>query len=411
MSRNRPLLSLLALCATSACKSRTAAPGTIEGGGGASAAGALTATFSAQRCGECHNLMYDGWVGSAHAKSARSATYIGMRAAARRSGHEGAEAAQACDRCHAPLRGLTDARDPAVEEGVTCDVCHTIRSAEGKRAGGAFVMVPNENVRMGPLCDARDHYFHRMGCSPLHTEARFCAGCHLYYRNAGTPEELPIYTEYEEWLASPYPALEEGCQGCHMPDSRDEVARGWPMRDGVPHHGFLANDGMLRRRALTLKLEVEDRDGRLHVTVTLANKGAGHRVPTGLPERRLVLRVRTLDEAGATVAGDERVYGRLLADDAGRVVPSFAATQVASDNRLVPRETRVESFDLAGPPAGEVRAQLAYQPVAPDIALQIGTAAPPEQLLLEASVPFDAPGSHRHRRRLPAAQVAKVDGP
>ena len=409
MTAHRALLPLFALAAATGCRTRAAVPPSAHDAGGGGAAGtALTATFSAQRCGECHNLMFDGWLPSAHAQAARSPTYTAMRAAAEKH-RVGAPAA--CDRCHAPLRALTDARDPAVEEGVTCDVCHTIHAAKAKRTGAGFVMVPNENVRMGPLCDARDHYFHRMGCSPLHTQAQFCGSCHLYYENAGQANELPIYTEYEEWLASPYPALGQTCQACHMPDSRDEVARGSPPRDGVPHHGFLGSDGLLRRRALTLKLEVAEHEGRLRVTVTLANKRAGHRVPTGLPDRRLVLRVRTVDGAGAQVAGDERVYGRLLADAAGQAAASFAATQVVDDNRLMPRETRAETFDLAGPPAGEVRAQLAYQPVAPEIARRLGMPAPAEQILLEASVPFDAPGSHRHRGRLPATQVAKIEVP
>jgi hypothetical protein len=381
----------------------------LAGAGGAAGtpdATALTATFSAQRCGECHSLMYDGWTGSAHAQAARSPTFMAMRKLA---GAKNATAPAECDHCHAPLRAHTDARDPAAEEGVTCDVCHTIRAVDARRSGAGFTLVTDENVRMGPLCDARDHYFHRMGCSPLHTESRFCAGCHRYYQKIGESGELPIYTEYDEWLVSPYAALGQNCQACHMPDSHDEVARGSPARDGVPHHGFLGSDGMLRRRALTLKLEVAEHSGRLQVTVALANKRAGHRVPTGLPERRLVLRVRTVDREGKELARDERVYGRVLADAAGQAVPSFAATRIASDNRLMPRESRLETFELDAPPAGEVRAELSYQPVAPEIARQIGIAPPAEQLLLEARVPFDAPGSRGHRGRLPAAQVARVE--
>jgi hypothetical protein len=405
---------LLCLCLLAleggACKGHAEAPGGTPGigGSGGGGGGALSTTFSAQRCGECHYLMHDEWTPSAHAQAARSPGYTAMRAAADRQLHG---AGASCDRCHAPLRSHTDARDPAAEEGVTCDVCHTIRTVEARRAGAGFTLVTDDNVRSGPLCDARDHYFHRMGCSPLHTEARFCAGCHLYYEKRGATE-LPIYTEYEEWQASPYAGAGEACQTCHMPDSRDEVARGSPPRDGVPHHGFLGSDSKLRRRAMTLKLEVAERDGHLQVTVALANKRGGHRVPTGLPERRLVLRVRTVDVAGAEFARAERVYGRVLADDAGQPAPSFAATRVASDNRLMPRENRLETFELDGPPGGEVRASLAWQPVAPDIARRIGMAVPREEALLEARVPFDAPPSARRRRgRLPATQVAKMDAP
>jgi len=408
--RGRLLCLCLLALGGAGCKGHAAEPARAPGSGGfgAAPAGPLSTTFSAQRCGECHYLMHDEWIPSAHAQSARSPGYTTMRAAAEGRQHG---AGASCDRCHAPLRSHTDARDPAADEGVTCDVCHTMRTVEARRSGAGFTLVTDDNVRSGPLCDARDHYFHRMGCSPLHAEARFCAACHLYYEKRGAVD-LPIYTEYEEWQQSPYASAGEACQSCHMPDSHDEVARGSPPRDGVPHHGFLGSDGKLRRRALTLKLEVAEHEGRLQITVALANKRAGHRVPSGLPERRLVLRVRTVDPAGAEFARAERVYGRMLADEAGQSAPSFAATKLAGDNRLAPRETRLESFELDGPPAGEVRASVAYQPLAPDIARKLGMAVPREEALLEARVPFDAPpGTHRRRGRLPATQVAKVESP
>jgi hypothetical protein len=135
------------------------------------------------------------------------------------------------------------------------------------------------------------------------------------------------------------------------------------------------------------------------------------RVPTGLPDRRMVLRVLTVDGKGHELTRAERVYGRVLVDANGQVVPSFAAKRLAADTRLLPRETRNESFELEAPPAGEVRAELAYQALAPEIARHIGVAPPAEELLLEARVPFGAPGHHGRRGGLPAVQVARVDGP
>ena len=149
---------------------------------------------------------------------------------------------------------------------MTCDVCHTLKGVETRPGSAAFTLAADDNVRFGPRCDAKDHYFHRMGCSPIHEEAKFCAGCHLYYRAGGDGQPLPIYTEYEEWLESPYAEIGRSCQACHMPGARGEIARGSPLRDGVPHHGFFGRDGKLRQRALTLQLEVAERDGRLQVT-------------------------------------------------------------------------------------------------------------------------------------------------
>ena len=139
------------------------------------------------------------------------------------------------------------------------------------------------------------------------------------------------------------------------------------------------------------------------------NRRAGHQVPTGQPERRVVLRVRTLRTDGVEVDYDERVYGRLLADAAGKEVPFHAATRVLLDNRLKPKEARSETFSLAGPPAGEVRAEVVYQPIAPVIARQLGLAPPAEQVLLEARIRFDAPGTRGGRGRLPATLLVKGD--
>ena len=66
-------------------------------------------------------------------------------------------------------------------------------------------------VKFGPRCDLKDHYFHRMGCSPEHKEAEMCGACHWW-----EPKGVPVFTEYADWKAGP---AREGkpCQDCHMP--------------------------------------------------------------------------------------------------------------------------------------------------------------------------------------------------
>src|SRR6185503_5655544 len=78
----------------------------------------------AGRCGECHGKMYDEWETSAHAKSVSSPIYVASLA--------NAKDRDTCDHCHAPLgpEGAT-----VTTEGVTCDVCHTLREP---KPGGSF---------------------------------------------------------------------------------------------------------------------------------------------------------------------------------------------------------------------------------------------------------------------------------
>ncbi len=349
---------------------------------------------SAGRCEECHGKMAMEWKSSSHAAADRGPLYQAMRNRA---------VAAACDHCHAPFAGKADPDEAGAHEGVTCDACHTISAVTERRAGGGFELRTREPVKYGPLCDAKDHYFHKMGCSPLHEKAELCSACHHLYR-AVPGGEIPVFTEYDEWKEGPYADEGLDCQRCHMPGTRGEVARGAPPRPSVPHHGFLGRDGTLRRHALTVRVSVKELasgGGRLEVTAVVTNRGAGHKVPTGLPERRVLLRVRALDDAGAVQAEGERVYGRVLTDGEGTERPFYTATRVGSDNRLAPRESRIERFELAAKDAGHLAVQVVWRDAAESIAKQLGV-TPTDQLLMETQLAF-GPATTSGRRRLPAA--------
>src|SRR5262249_4196738 len=280
--------------------------------------------------------------------------------------------ARTCEPCHAPMASHADPTDPAGQEGVSCETCHRMVDASPRREGASFKLELTDTVKYGPLCDAKNHYFHKMGCSPLHEEARLCAACHLWFEPRPSGVAVPVYTEYEEWSSGPYASQNVDCQDCHMPGEVAEVAAGSHERIGVPHHGLLARDGKLRKRALALAVAVRDDQGRIHVEATVTNVGAGHAVPSGLPGRAVVRRVRTLDGHGTEVARAERTYQRLLSDGGDGEVPFFAATRVGSDNRLQPKQAHVESFDLAAPGAGELRVELFWRALSPGLASQLG---------------------------------------
>ncbi|MFO0579418.1 MAG: hypothetical protein U1A78_35920 [Polyangia bacterium] len=336
------------------------------------------ALIPAARCGECHGQMELEWRGSAHARADRSPLYQAMRAAA------GAD----CDRCHAPLRALAGA-DPIAAEGVSCDVCHTIdRVSVGSPGGAGFVLRIEDSVRYGPLCDALPHYFHTMGCSPLHKKAELCAACHDLRVPLPSGERLAIYPEYGEWLAE---SGSDGpsCQSCHMPSARGEVAVGSPERPAVASHTFFGR-GDLRRRALSGRARIGQRDGAWQIALALTNSSAGHAVPTGLPERQLVVSIEALDAGGRVLARTERSYGRVLVDAAGRPAPFYAAVRQLADFRIRPGETLEDSFTLRSPEAARLRVLVVWRPIAPALAAQLGVVPPPDEPMLSASAPLPA---------------------
>jgi hypothetical protein len=260
-------------------------------------------------------------------------------------------------------------RDAVAMEGVTCDVCHTLREPKPAVGGGDFRLAIDDMVKFGPRCDLADHYFHRMGCSPEHRQASICGSCHWW-----EPNGLPVFTEYADWRAGP--AAKTPCQGCHMPRERAALAVGSPERSGVPHHGLLGLATDLRRRALGL--EVSSRHdaaaGQTTVTVTLTNTNAGHFVPAGLPERRIV-----------TMGGEvqTRALGRVLVDASGADAPFWRATKVASDTRIAPRASWRGAFTFRARDAALV--EVLHRSLSEEVARELGVEVD-EQLLTTTRV-------------------------
>ena len=342
---------------------------------------------SAVRCEECHEDYVRAWRGSGHAAARQSPVYAAMRA----------EAGAGCDRCHAPLVGAIAADDPIHAEGVTCDVCHAIaevRAGAGGALAPAFDLVSTR--RYGPLCDARDHYFHRMGCSPLHAESRLCGACHQleWPTAAGT---VPVFTEFAEWQAAVDPAAGPSCQRCHMEGGAGEVARGWPARPQVSSHAFLSDEE--RGGGLTLALRLAEGAGP-GVEATVGNDGAAHALPAGLPGRRIVLVLRALDAEGAEVAREERAYARVLVDESGAEVPFYAAARVAEDSRLGAGERRIERWSVATAGVAAFEAELWLRPLPAEVAARLEIAPPRAHLLGRRRIAAPAgPGDTRRGRR------------
>lgn len=341
-----------------------------------------TQAHPARRCGECHATIYRSWATSAHASADRSPIYRAMREASGRDD---------CDRCHAPLRALVPDDERLASEGVTCDVCHTLRAVEPDRHGTMLELDLTSAVRYGPLCDAEDHYFHRMACLPLYSRSELCGGCHLWTTHTSAATELDVRTTYADWQADPSAAAGLTCQGCHMPTVAGEVAVGWATGARMGDHGMYGPGDEVRARAIELGLTIVPDGRRLRVELDVTNAGAGHPLPTGLPGRRIVVRVTALGADGTRIASEARIYARILVDGSGAEVPFYAAQRVGSDTSLAAYEVRRERLWLPRNGVVEVRAEVFEHAISATIAAAIGASVPEPILLTSARAEVRAP--------------------
>src|SRR5437773_8427688 len=87
----------------------------------------------------------------------------------------------------------------------------------------------------------------------------------------------------------------------------------------LANHAFFADsqEAMLRR-GLSLTVAPRREAEGVIVDMTVSADGAGHRVPTGLPDRHLVLTVEGFDAAGAAVTATD-----------GPTLPAVAGAELA----------------------------------------------------------------------------------
>ncbi len=336
---------------------------------------------SAVRCAECHEDYAKGWRESAHASAAKSPYYLAL----------GGDRDGRCSACHTPLRAEVGADDPIHAEGVTCDACHTVTEVGpgGKPGDAGLTFDLAANRKFGPLCDAKDNYFHRVGCSPLFAESRFCAGCHSLQWPVGEGPPLPVITDFAEWSKNEQRGTTT-CQECHMSGGSGEVSRGWDERDTLSRHDLFGAEDELLREGLSLEaaVVVDGGEGQ-SLDLTIANRGAAHSIPAGLAGRRLVLSADFVDAEGRRVGGGERIYARILVDAAGDEVVFTQATSAGEDTRLGPGERRIERFEV---PRGAARAEVRVRryELAPAVATGLGMEPPAGSLVLHEDVALGA---------------------
>lgn len=342
--------------------------------------------------------------------------------------------ANRCIACHSPITFLKHrGRGEPIREfdpslaGVICDFCHRVGAYKGALPGGGNFMSSPGDKKFGPFKYATSEWHHVY--HELQTRSELCGICHEDVNRHG----LAIKTTYTEWKASAYAESGIQCQDCHMnlqgfltderPVFDSGKAAGMTVgrareRSTLYTHRFPgAHAATQMEGAVALRIGIDAAKAapgdEVAVGVEVENRKAGHAIPTGSADLRLVWLELTaamdgtllqipapparegapFDVAGrgafdpATLAGDlpagSRVYRAVFLDVGGtQTLDSGAATAVGFDNRLQARETRREAYvfrvpaGTAGPVVFLARLYYLPYPAAFARALDLPKAAP-----------------------------------
>lgn len=307
---------------------------------------------SAEVCGDCHREIQAGWKRSAHAAAMESRLF--QDALKMAESDFGASARKTCLGCHSPIAvqiGDLGLIRKVSWEGVTCDYCHSIREVTTKGLN-PHARVEFSLVKSGPSRDAVSTA-HQTAFSAVHTSSLACITCHEYTNAQG----LAVLTTYTEWKESAYGGESGGCQSCHMASVQGNVVDPRVKANSrlqLNLHEIPGSHSVTQlNKAIRAQLNATHQGGQLKVTVTLANQGAGHSVPTGSPLRQLILELRATAYNGKQF-NEKRVYRRTVADANGKTLDRehlafLKGARVVSDTRLAPHQSRTETFTFPVP--------------------------------------------------------------
>lgn len=306
-------------------------------------------------CINCHPDRYEEWTHSTHALAVSDPVFEAAYMRALKSGQQYREY---CLGCHSPITRATkdfNLTKSISIEGVSCSFCHSVTGIEN----GNYIFNQN-NPMHGPYSDSKTDA-HGSAYSDLLTKSEFCAGCHEFSING-----ISVYETYSEWKEGPYAAEGKQCQDCHMEAKRGEAAKNGTSREKVyQHFWYGGHSGLFLEKAFDLNEDsIKETGDMIKVTLNITNRNVGHKIPSGFPARKVVLEFTATDEKGQKIYNDQRVYTKTLVDQYGNEVSDFwKAASIAKDNRIKPRESRIEVFEFKVPEGSgkvETRAILRY---------------------------------------------------
>lgn len=264
-----------------------------------------------QSCRQCHTEIYAQWANSMMAQSYThhwdEIEYFQLAVKHGELNPKFKPVSDGCNGCHAPVSFLAgDVPPPKPEknsranEGVSCDVCHTISGYDDARLFNFQWFSQPGRTKFGGR-GGENSPAHNLVLKPGLQVAKFCATCH----NEKSPWGVYVKGTYNEWLEGPYSKENVQCHACHMPAGPGKRA----LTDGkryadMRHHLFQgAHVEAKTRGAIDVVLHADTDEAEpgepVVFTVHLFNQKAGHKIPTGSVEDRLLyVHVEAIDSQG-----------------------------------------------------------------------------------------------------------------
>ena len=233
--------------------------------------------------------------------------------------------------------------DPLAMDGVSCTLCHQIKPdnfGSHESYSGNFeidqsrtIYGPYTNPMVGSMAGFSASYGSHMNSSEL------CATCHTLFtpyldNNGQIAGEFPEQTPYIEWKNGEYSQNGTECQTCHMPSTDipvdiattgDSVMRSpfWfhyfvgantfmlkMLQSNIDNLGLSASETHFDSTIVRTERHLRDRINLFSSSEIVGNtlsadiiidNNAGHKLPTGIPLRRMWINLSVKDSNNVTI--------------------------------------------------------------------------------------------------------------
>jgi hypothetical protein len=252
-----------------------------------------------KQCSICHPEIYGEWQQSLMSQCFThpwdEAEYFKLALPQSLKLEKVSEVKAGCNGCHSPLAYLTGDIPPKLpsagtraNDSVSCDVCHSISGSREKEPFNfSYIMNPGK-TKYGTRRDPAPQ-FHLAEYNAFIGSPELCATCH----DEQSPYGAWVKETYREWKAGPYGKQGVRCQDCHMHYAPGKSALMGKDRSDIAHHVFHGpHFDQKLKGGIDLALYTDSseakRGSKLVIRAELFNGKAGHYIPSGSSEERML---------------------------------------------------------------------------------------------------------------------------
>jgi hypothetical protein len=243
-------------------------------------------SLSARECGRCHVEIYKEWRTSMHAKAFVDPYF---QAYLKKDRYH-----WTCYYCHTPLQSQLEFKVIGFAKNVLSRPIYEINEGfnsrlrrEGVTCAGCHVV---DGIIYGPYKDANAP--HPTGYDAKFKTTEICETCHEVPKESSMFYKSNPCGTVEEFNNGPYEKKGYTCQTCHMPQAVRTLTMSSKVFRNTGRHTFMGGHSKeMLEKALYIDMEKDGKNFYLRVL----NNGAGHKFPTGDPDRYVKIITRFYD--------------------------------------------------------------------------------------------------------------------